>query len=350
MLNIKFSLVACVILCFSGFVVNAQGVFAPVKGAKWTYVVGVSEYTSISGSYDNYHQSEKLSYTKDTTVRGQVYKLINDVHESVGARINLIINTNTGKVVGHDTFPYHDRKNISWMVRQSNDTVWSLVNVDTIERVYFVFTARRDTIALKHFYPNSRFDTGRVFIDSIGTYQIGTRTFKAWQGRSLYEYANDIVTFLKQKLTFLDRIGPLDDLPFYAGFNNYLPYVLKNYPFGLVCYEDPEIGLVQFLNVDCNMPLISATQDLAPNPPADAVKVYFAPGSQKIMIESKELDLTGWEATLINLNGQVLLKKTLNGTMIQLAAPDRITNGVYFTRLYNKTSGARFINKLLIYF
>lgn len=52
----------------------SQAVFAPVKGAKWTYIYRSTAF--VNGISSNTNGVIKATYSKDTIVEGKNYKLI----------------------------------------------------------------------------------------------------------------------------------------------------------------------------------------------------------------------------------------------------------------------------------
>ncbi len=327
--------------------VNAQAVFAPVKGAKWTYVAGVSQFSYLPNAgtqTDSFHQAVKATYSKDTLINSRSYKIIEMSVETKGVLITG--SKSNATALQYDTANFYTNLKDTLFIRQTNDTVIAFDNTYRKERIYFVYAPTRDSVNLLALgYPT--FPTRTVYFDLIDSYSISGKTFKSWYGSSyaVARQGNDI--YGARPLTFLDRVGPIDDLLLFSAYQGFISPFVSDFPRGLVCYEDPEIGFVRFKDVDCNLSVKVETQNIAS---ALDVGIYFSPSSQRIIVESKEVNLTGWNMSLINISGQTLLTASLSGFSNQIIPPAVLPGGIYFVHLANKTTGAHLARKIFIDF
>ncbi len=224
----------------SSLSISAQPLFAPVMGAKWTYVYRATSFQGFTGVSSKSNGIHKAVYDKDTIINNSTYKLINlntDVLDSLHIPILPIV----GSLKYRDTVILSKTAR-KMFFRENKDTLWAAIDFIINERLYFIFKSKPDSFNLPQ-----NFRT-KVFIDSISFKEINGKKLKTWQGKSYVRLLADGLNYDTCNLTFVERIGIIDDLMPYFAFGGHPSSIDKRVPWGMVCYEDKEIGLVKFIN------------------------------------------------------------------------------------------------------
>lgn len=301
----------------------SQAVFAPVKGAKWTYIYRSSSF--LSGVLSKTNGIINTTYSKDTVVEGKVYKI-------------LILNYGILDSANNSVMAKYSHK---FMSRQSQDTVWGFINDKSSESIYFVFKQIPDSFTIKKLHFTDAFSK-KVFIDTIQTVKFGNRSFKTWKGKSYHEKLADGYNYDTCSLTFAERIGPIDDIMPYFAFNGHPGNMDKRYKYGLVCYEDSEVGTLKFIDLDCN---IVPVQNISKN---ILFESYYDNISRTLEIRFEESNLNQWTLSLVNISGQIMFSDVLKYTQNRISIPNSLSSGIYLIHLLNKENGNSTIKKIFI--
>jgi hypothetical protein len=317
-----------------------QNVFAPLKGAKWTYVYNSNAFNGFTGEEWVGKSIIKAEYLRDSTIETQNYKYILLNYEALNTYYKpTIVN---GRVARYDTTISKNKTIRKFYTRQTQDTIFGFVDDKTNESVYYIFKANRDSFDIKKLNFDD-YRTKKVFIDSIKTTQVGNRSFKTWKGKSYQRLLADSGTgYDTFGLTFLERIGPIDDIMLFFGFNGHPGNINRNAKYGLVCYEDSEVGLLKFMDVDCN---ISPTKEGSKN---IIVETYFNRFKNSIEIHLGVDNINPLNLSLFNISGQLILTQSLKDVDNSVIVPRNLPSGIYFTHFIDKITGSTLVKKIFI--
>lgn len=110
---------------------QAQSLFAPVIGAKWTYIYQAYSFTASNGIESKTKEIIKATYSKDTTINSLSYKLIN-------LNTDILDSLHIPTVQANGSLKYRDtvilKKTSRKMVfRERNDTLWAAIDFVSAE-------------------------------------------------------------------------------------------------------------------------------------------------------------------------------------------------------------------------
>ncbi len=334
-------------ILFLSYMASGQPVFAPVQGAKWTY--SFHTYSrSLSGFTRKSQNIIKAQYLKDTILGTLDYKLILLNYETLSSSywpVSVI-----GSIVTWDSlvnqYSAYQKK---LFIRQSQDTIFALTDIKASEedRCYYTFLQSPGSYFLCR--PSNKFvPSPKVIVDSIRVRQIGPIELKVWYGKSftVTDGGSDILYYYSRNLTFVERIGPIDDILLYFAFtggdniNNHD----ESSPLGLICYEDSEIGVVKFMNLDCDLKLVSTDEVFKD----EAIQSHYNPYSRSIEIRIQPGQVNQWQFSLVHVSGQVILTTSVSDFNNFISVPQNLPDGIYFARIANRATGQSVAHKYFI--
>ena len=331
-------IILIILISITYFNATAQSLFAPVMGAKWTYIYRATSFQGFTGVSSKSNGIYKAVYDKDTIVNSLTYKLINlstDILDS----LNIPILPINGPVKYRDTVIL--KKTVHKMFfRENNDTLWAAIDFISNERLYFIFKSKPDSFNI------SKNSQAKVFIDSIYLKEINGKKLKTWKGKSYSRLLPDGLHYDTCSLTFVERIGIIDDLMPYFAFGGHRGNIDKRIPWGLVCYEDKEIGLVKFINLDCDIKNRVSTKNVALEKTIDCT---YDSEENKISYDMHDLDTKYWKIILIDLEGNILLDTPIKDKSGFVKIQNRTSLKIGIVHFYNTLNGNYFNKKILIH-
>ncbi len=345
MKRIKIAVTLSGFILFLSYMASGQAVFAPVKGAKWTYTYS-STFYSVFGMYGHGKAVLKAEYFNDTLIGSRTYKLINIKQEQIDTIYKVV--SVTGTTVKWDTSIRIEKMAYRFLTRQSQDTVWSLSRSgDSTERLYFIYLKNPGVFYMDKLGPGEPDSNRWVVINSILSLSFGNRTFRAWKGMSHFprKFIDDTSNYDSLSLTFLDRIGPVNDVMGYLAFGGNCGCINAGYKYGLVCYEDNEVGEIKFMDLDCDLKLVP-TQNISRG---IMLESYFNSLSRTIEIRIEDDNINQLQLSLVNISGQVVLTTLLMDSHSSIRIPDSLPGGIYFTHFLSKTHGKSAVKKIFVY-
>lgn len=128
----------------------------------------------------------------------------------------------------------------------------------------------------------------------------------------------------------------------YFGFNGHPGSIDKRFKYGLVCYEDSEVGTIQFINLDCNIVSIKSINNNS------SINCYYDNANRSIEVNFDGIDMNYWKLSLVNISGQVILSSPLNNVHNRISVSRTLNNGIYFVRILDKMNGNLFVKKIFI--
>ena len=343
MKKIRLLAILFFLIATSTYFLKAQTVFAPVKGAKWTHIYRSFNF-QLNGTQTKSNGIIKALYLKDTVIDGKDYKLITLNYEVLDSSSFPVIVNNM--VIRYDSEIRINRYTNKFFVRQTQDTIWGAINQIDRELPYFIFRkSAPDSFSIKSLiYSNPV--SKKVFIDSIKTIRILNQNLKIWKGKSYQQRFADGYAYDTCALSFAERIGPIDDLMPYFGFAGHPGSIDKKSKYGLVCYEDTEVGLLKFMDLDCDISIKTALKDISQYP---EIVSYFDNSTHRISVNSTDTNLENWSLSLINLTGQIILKTPLIEGQNNLNVPKDLPTGAYFIQFFNKENKFMKVEKIFLY-
>jgi hypothetical protein len=212
----------------------SQAVFAPKMGAEWNYFFQTDSYDIDVPYFRPVTGISTVNYTKDTLINGLSMKKF-EQKQIYKKRKN---DTLFSRVL-----------NPSYMI-QRNDSVF-LLSADTLSLAFVYKTQVGATTALNTPPPNFRF-LFNLELKSVGdTTALNNSNVRLKK----YTYKSSTPTivfdiYFTNPLIILDRIGALNaDLTVLSTQGQGDNYADGYY---LICYQDSEVGLLKFLNRECN--------------------------------------------------------------------------------------------------
>ncbi len=212
--------------------VNAQAVFAPVKGAVWNYYFRSNNYSWNIPFFKPVEGIATIKYVKDTLIGNTNFKKMERIEKL--------------KYRGNDTIFLNLKQSLLFI--QRNDSIF-LLTKDTLS-LAFVYPSRINSVVdLKSLSPGkitfslTLKDTGLVFALNRSTVKFKNFTFipnTKW-----------FDVYLVNPLIILDKIGALNsDVTVIESQGENSTYAIS---YRLICYEDFELGLLKFDNRECDV-------------------------------------------------------------------------------------------------
>lgn len=222
----------------------SQSEFAP-KGAEWVYEF--QGFRFFSGFSWSERGIERITYERDSLIQNEVTKVLS------WKRIFYASNY-------PDSLQVEEKE---LLLSQRNDSIF--IN----NLLYFYLNAKvGDTLECCVCCPRTGLNVEKkVFIDSVGQFNLDTFSFKSWTGRSYSETLTAGPAYSHFPLTFVDRLGPINDFFLYYGFRGtshnsaLISESNPNHGVKLRCYQDDELGQINFAGIACD--------SITPFPPKD---------------------------------------------------------------------------------
>lgn len=324
------TIIPLIISVFFCIMLNAQSVFAPVVGAKWTYTYNT--YGFSFGTSNKTKQILKVSYEKDTIANMKRYKLLNLFTDVIDSTWEPILPSNG--IVDYKLTVSRIKRLEKIYFREQNDTLWAARYNTNSESIYFIFKTQPDSFNV--------LPMTKTYIDSIYTKSINGKILKVWKGKSYYKQLADGYIYDTCQMTFIERIGIIDDIMPYFAFGGHPNSISKNKPWGLVCYEDNEIGNVQFMNIDCN---VSAIQNkiLEKN-----IECHYFSEENRIKYDMHDIDFKNWKLILLDMKGNILMNRLITSKENYIELPNKNAVNIYLLHFYNLDNGNYYNKKILI--
>lgn len=316
---------------------QAQALFAPVMGAKWTYIYQANSFNGFNGIESKTKGIIKAIYNKDTTINSLTYKLI-DLNTDILDSLHIPTIQPNGSIKYRDTVIL--KKTLRKMFfREQNDSLWAAIDFIITEKLYFVFKSMPDSFSI------DKLSSAKVFIDTIYFKDINGKKLKTWQGKSYSRLLIDGLNYDTCNLTFIERIGIVDDIIPYFAFNSHPASINKNRPWGLVCYEDKDIGLIKLINLDCDISNTVSTKNAALE---NRIECVYNSSESKVHFDLHDIDSQNWNLILIDLQSHILLDIPIKNSSGFVKIQDKLPTGICIVHFYNKINGNFYNKKIFI--
>lgn len=307
----KVILQICVFILISTNITIAQVMVK--EGAEWHYEM--TKIFSPEVGYNRYYISG------DTTILGRACKILNR-------------EKSTCDLISEVSYIYEDELKV-----YHYDPMFSSSTepIDTVFRLIYDFSVEEG-------------DTVNIELDHWGTigeegvsYIVDSIKFVNYNDLELRQYHVRYINGREETGTIIEGIGSLNTL-FHFNDTNIFPCDGR-YNVGLRCYENEEVGLVKFTEIECDAEFVinSAREEfinnisIYPNPISEQFTIDFSNVGEEMCLQI--IDIMGREVYKENFRTETSKEIELNSSIK--------SQGVYILNLYNKEKQLVYTGKII---